>query len=71
MYRILTAIVRFFNYQPSVYSHRNRTIEIIAAEKNIDIDSIKRDTRLILEKEGSVEAISQLRRRFHVTLNAA
>jgi len=71
MLRILTTMVRFFNFQPAVYSHRNRTIEMIASEKNIDIESIKRDTMLILENEGSVEAISKLRRRFHVTLNAA
>ena len=71
MGRIFTAIVDFFNYQPGVYSHRNRTIEIIALEKNIDIESIKHDTLKILDNEGSVEAISKLRRRFHVTLNAA
>lgn len=71
MGRILTAIVRFFNFQHSVYSHRNRTIEMVASEKNIDIESIKRDTIVILENEGSVEAISKLRRRFNVTLNAA
>jgi len=44
---------------------------MVASEKNIDIESIKRDTIVILENEGSVEAISKLRRRFNVTLNAA
>lgn len=71
MKRILTAINNFFNAEYTTYSHRDRTVEIIALEKNIDINSIKNDTKAILEKEGSVEAISRLRKRFHVTLNAA
>jgi hypothetical protein len=71
MTRILTAIKDFFKAETTAYSHRNRTIEIIASEKNIDINSIKSDTKAILEKEGSIEAIIKLRKRFHVTLNAA
>ena len=68
---ILKPILDFFKAKKTVYSHRNRTIEIIALEKGIDIDAIKDDTRAIIEKEGSVEAIVKLRKRFHVTLSAA
>ncbi len=71
MVRILTTIKNFFKAESTTYSHRNRTIEMIASEKNIDINSIKSDTKTILESEGSVEAISKLRRRFHVPLNTA
>jgi hypothetical protein len=71
MTRILTAIKNFFKAEKTTYSHRNRTIEMIALEKNIDIDSIKSETKETLVKEGSVVAISDLRKRFHVTLNTA
>lgn len=68
---ILTAIANFFKAEITVYSHRNRTIEMIASEKNIDIASIRDETKAILENEGRIEAITKLRHRFHVTLNAA
>lgn len=71
MTRILTAIKNFFKAEKTTYSHRNRTVEMVAFEKNIDIDSIKHDIKVTLENEGSVEAIIKLRKRFHVTLNAA
>jgi hypothetical protein len=71
MARILTAIKNFFKAETTTYSHRNRTVEMIASEKDIDINSIKNDTKAILENEGSVEAIIKLRRRFHVPLNTA
>jgi hypothetical protein len=71
MTRILTAIKSFFKAEKTTYSHRNRTIEIIALEKNLDIDAIKSETKAILENEGSVAAISKLRKQFHVTSNAA
>ncbi len=71
MTRILTAIKDFFKAETTTYSHRNRTVEIIASEKNVDINSIKSDTRIIMENEGSVAAIIKLRKRFQVTLNAA
>jgi len=71
MTRILTAIKNFFSAEYTTYSHRNRTIEMIASEKNIDINSIINDTKTILENEGSVEAIIKLRRRFRVPLNTA
>lgn len=71
MMKILKSILDFFKAQKTVYSHRNRTIEMIALEKDIDINSIKDDTKTILENEGSVEAVVKLRKRFHVTTSAA
>lgn len=71
MIPILTSIVDFFKAKKTVYSHRNRTIEMIALEKGIDINSIKNETRAILQSEGKVEAVINLRKRFHVTSSAA
>ncbi len=71
MGRMFTTIKNFFKAETTTYSHRNRTVEIIVQEKNIDMDSIKNETRAIIESEGSVAAIIKLRKRFHVTLNAA
>lgn len=71
MKSILKTIINFFTFEKTVYSHRNRTIEMIALEKNIDINSLKNETKIVLEKAGRVEAISQIEKRFHVTLNAA
>ena len=67
----LKTILCFFKAEKTVYSHRNRTIEVIAREKSIDINSIKNDTKAILESEGSVEAIIRLRKRFNVPLVTA
>lgn len=71
MIPILTSIVDFFKAKKTVYSHRNRTIEMIALEKGIDINLIKNETRAILQSEGKVEAVINLRKRFHVTSSAA
>ena len=71
MIPVFRSIVAFFNPEKTVYSHRNRTIEMVASEKNIDINSIKNETRAIRENEGSVVAVIQLRKRFHVTSSAA
>ena len=68
---ILKPVLDFFRTKKTTYSHRNRTIEIIASEKGIDIDSIKADTKAIMETEGSVEAVIKPRKRFHVTDAAA
>jgi len=64
-------IVDFFNTDKNVYSHRHRTIEVIAVEKNMDIDAIKKETKTIIVSQGSVEAVIQLRKRFHVPLASA
>jgi len=71
MSQLFTAIKNFFKAEKTVYSHRNRTIEMIALEKNIDIDFIKNDTKATLKNQGSVATIIQLRKQFHVTLNIA
>ena len=68
---MLKSIFNFFKAEKTVYSHRHRTIELIASEKNIDIQSIKNDIKVILENEGKVEAVMQLRKRFHIPLAAA
>ena len=69
--RIFKPVLDFFNAEKTVYSHRYRTIEIIALEKGIDINSIKQETKAILESEGRVEAVINIRKRFHTTLSAA
>lgn len=61
----------FFYPKPSNYAHRNRSIEIIAKENNIDINSIKDETIKILISEGRVQAITYIRHRFHVPLSPA
>lgn len=71
MISIFKAFTDFVNTEKTVYSHRNRTIEIIASENNIDIDSIKSDMKAIMEKEGKVDAVIALRKRFHLPLAAA
>jgi len=71
MMPILKLILDFFKAEKTTYSHRNRTIEIIALEKGVDINSIKEDTKVILENEGRIEAVIKLRKRFHVTTAAA
>ena len=69
--KILKALSDFFKAEKIEYWHRDRSIEIIALEKGIDIDSIKQETKTILKNEGRVEAITKLRHRFHVPLSAA
>ncbi len=68
---MLESIFKFFRAEKIVYSHRHRTIELSASEKNIDIHTIKNDIKAILESEGKIEAVIQLRKRFHVPLAAA
>jgi len=71
MMPIYKHVLDFFNAEKTVYSHRNRTIEMIASEKGIDINSLKQETKAILVSEGNVEAVIKLSKRFHVTLAAA
>jgi len=69
--KILKAISDFFKAEKIEYWHRDRSIEVIALEKELDIDSIKEETKAILKNEGRVEAIAKLRHRFHVPLSVA
>ena len=71
MMKILKAIAHFFEAEKTEYWHRDRSIEIVAKEKGIDIDVLKEETKAMLEKEGRVETIAKLRHRFHVPLSAA
>jgi hypothetical protein len=69
--KILTAISDFFKAEKTEYWHRDRSIEIVASEQDIDINSLKQEMKEIIKHEGRVEAISKLRHRFHVPLSAA
>ena len=69
--KLLKAIADFFTAEKIEYWHRDRSIEIVAAEKGLKIDSIKDEIKIILKNEGRVVAISKLRHRFHVPLSAA
>lgn len=71
MIAIVTSVINFFKAEKKTYSHRDRTIEIIALEKGIDIHLLKQEFKIVLAKEGKVEAIVILRRRFHVPLACA
>lgn len=68
---ILKQLRSLFKSGKTTYSHRKRTIEIIAAEKGIDINTIYEETVTILKNEGRVEAISKLTKRFHAPLSVA
>ena len=52
MMKILKAIAHFFEAEKTEYWHRDRSIEIVAKEKGIDIDVLKEETKAMLEKEG-------------------
>ena len=69
--KILKAIADFFKAEKVEYWHRDRSIEIVALEKELDINSIKEEMKEIVKREGRVEAISKLRHRFHVPLSSA
>lgn len=71
MISIFTSVVDFFKADKKNYSHRNRTIEIIALEKGLDIHLLKQEFKNVLAKEGKVEATVKLRRRFRVPLSCA
>ena len=58
--KILKAIADFFKAEKTEYWHRDRSIEIVAKEKGIDIDVLKEETKAMLEKEGRVETIASL-----------
>ena len=68
---ILKPLLDFFRAEKTTYARRNRTIEIVAQEQGVDINSIVNDTKATLKSEGRIEAITQLRKRFHVPLVAA
>jgi len=64
-------ISNFFFADKIEYWHRDRSIEVIALERNIDIDIISKETRETIKNKGRIEAIKKLRQQFHVPLSAA
>lgn len=69
--RVFKIIADFFKAEKIEYWHRDRSIEIVALEKGLDIDALKEETKLILENDGKVRAVIALRHRFHVPLSSA
>lgn len=68
---MLKSLRDFFTAEKTVYSHRQRTIELIAQERNIDIETIKADIKNVMEKQDRIVAITRLKKRFHVPLSVA
>ena len=69
--QLLKFIMRFFNAEKIEYWHRDRSIEVIAQENGLDIDTIKEETITSIKSEGRIEAITKLKHRFHIPLSAA
>ena len=67
----LKSLVSFFEAEKTVYSHRNRSIDVIALEKGMDIDIVKQAARVIMKSEGRPEAVIYIRKSFHVPLSTA
>ena len=61
MLKILKTITDFFVAEKTEYWHRNRSIEIVALEKNMDINLLKAEFKKVVKDKGRVEAISMLR----------
>lgn len=67
----IKSLVNFFCPDSTNYAHRNRSIEVVALEKNIDINILKQETEAILESVGRIQAIIAIQHRFHVPLSSA
>ena len=65
------SVLDFFRAEKTNYSHRHRTIEIIAEEQNIDIKNLEEEIKSMLERKGRSETIIKLTHRFHVPLSVA
>ena len=68
---ILKAIIDFFRASKTEYWHRDRSIEVVAMEKGLDLKLLEKEVRNSLVNDGRVEAVSQLSHRFHIPLSAA
>ena len=68
---LLKSIIDFFSKDKTVYSHRNRSVEMVVEEKGLDIDQVMAETLAMIEKEGPVDTVIKLRKRFHITSAAA
>jgi len=69
--RILKSIIDFFIAEKTEYWHRDRSIEVIAFERGIDIEALSGETSEIIINKGRIEAIKNLRHQFHVPLSSA
>jgi len=69
--RLFKSITDFFFAEKTEYWHRDRSIEVVALEKGVDINSLSAEIKVTIELEGRVEAIKKLRHRFHVPLSSA
>lgn len=68
---IFKNISDFFFAEKIEYWHRDRSIEVIALENKMDIDTISKKTRETIKNEGRITAIKKLRQQFHIPLSAA
>ena len=71
MLKILKIITDLFVAEKTEYWHRNRSIEIVALEKNVDINLLKAEFKKVVKDRGRVEAISMLRRHFRASFSCA
>lgn len=69
--KTLKSIVDFFIAEKIEYWHRDRSIEVIALERNIDIKTLSAEISESIKNEGRIDAIKKLRNRFHVPLSSA
>jgi len=69
--KILKSIKDFFNTEKVEYWHRDRSIEVVAVERKMDINIIAEETLKTIKNRGRIEAIKKLRHQFHVPLSAA
>jgi len=69
--KILKSIINFFVADKVEYWHRDRSIEVIAVERKMDINEIAKNTLETIKIDGRIQAIKNLRHQFHVPLSAA
>ena len=69
--RLLKSINDFFFSEKTEYWHRDRSIEVVALERGIDIELLSNEIREIIKRNGRIEAIKNIRHRFHVPLSSA
>jgi len=69
--KLLKYILAFFKAEKTEYWHRDRSIEVVALENSLDIETIKNETLAIIQTQGRIEAVSKIRHKFHIPLSAA
>jgi len=68
---LFKAISDFFKAEKVEYWHRDRSIEVVASEKGLNIDAVKAEFTAVMKNEGRVNAVTKLRQRFQVPLSSA